>query len=166
MSRAKSRFAIAAVVLSLGAWWLWPSSSCKNSVAPAGGDFDIMADRVWIDHIPTTERDKIDVFVIFADPTFGVFTTSSAYEGDWAAFEWQLNKGLELTMLQADTKHKVHPKIMSGAACAPFDYCMKLKGAPRGSKRYGSMEDWVINSQSDFDVRETISELVASEAAK
>lgn len=163
MSRPRTRNALlAALALVLAAWWLWPSQDNK-SVAPSGGDFDVLANRIWIDHIPTNERDKINVFILFDDPTFGGFSKSSAYEGDWAAFEWSLDKGLVLHMMQADTKHRVRPKITSGASCAPFDHCLKLKGTPRGPKKYGSMEDWVVNGQSEFDVRDTIKALVDQE---
>ena len=163
MSRRKSRsalFALLAVVLT--AWWFWPSSECKN-VMPAGGDFDTLAIRIWIDHIPANERDKINVFLLLDDPTIGVFSKSSAYEGDWSSFEWSLDKGLVLTMLQAGTKHRVHPKVASGAVCAPFDHCLKLKGAPLGAKKYGSMEDWVLDGQQNLDVRDIVTELLANE---
>ena len=30
--------------------------------------------------------------------------------------------------------------------CDPFDMCMKVKGAPRGAKKYFSMDDWIIES--------------------
>ena len=158
---SKTRTALlAALTLVLAAWWLWPSQA-NNSIDTSGGDFDTLANRIWIDHIPTNERDKINVFILFDDPTFGGFSKSSAYEGDWANFEWSLDQGLVFHMLQADKKHRVHPKIASGAACAPFDHCLTLKGAPRGPKKYGSMEDWVVNAQAEFDVRETIAALLA-----
>tara|TARA_R110002096_G_scaffold408075_3_gene607078 strand:- start:57405 stop:57893 length:489 start_codon:yes stop_codon:yes gene_type:complete len=159
MPKPKTRNALlVALALVLAAWWFWPSPEEAND---NGGNFDVLANRIWIDHIPTNERDKISVFILFDDPTFGGFSTSSAFEGDWTAFEWSLDKGLKIHMLQADKKHHLKPKIASGAACAPFDHCLTLKGAPRGPKKYGSMEDWVVNGQAEFDVRETIAALLA-----
>ncbi len=149
---------LATFTVALAAWWLWPSS-CEKANAPAGGDFETLANRIWIDHMPTTERDKVDVFIMLDDPTLGMFSTSSAYEGDWAGFEWRLDKGLVFTMLQADKKHRVSPKLTTGK-CAPFDHCLKLKGAPRGSKTYVSMDDWVVNGKSELDARAIVSELL------
>lgn len=157
---------LVSLALVIAAWWLWPSSTestASEDAKSAGGDFDVLANRVWIDHMPTSERDKINVFVLFDEPTFGVFSESSSFEGNWGAFEWSLDKGLVLHMLQEGSKHRVHPKVASGAACAPFDYCLKLKGAPRGPKKYISMEEWVVNGQEQFDVRSTISELLLSQ---
>ncbi|MCP4448428.1 MAG: hypothetical protein GY811_24260 [Myxococcales bacterium] len=153
---------VAALVAVFAIWWMWPSSQSKTSSAQ-GGDFDTLANRIWIDHIPADERDKIDLFILLDDPTIGAFTKSSAYEGDWAAFEWSIEKGLVISMLQAQTKHRMHPKVARGATCAPFDYCMKLEGAPRGSKTYGSMEDWVVNDLESFDLRKTVLNLVAAD---
>jgi hypothetical protein len=139
----------------------WPGESTRTDTS-LGGDFAILSNRIWIDHMPTNERDKVDVFLLFDDPTFGGFSRSSAYEGDWTSFEWSLHKGLVLSMLQSQSKHKVHPKITGGASCLPFDYCLKLKGAPRGSKTYVSMKDWVVNGAQDFDVREALAGFVAT----
>lgn len=164
MPRRKTRNALlVSLAVVLAAWWLWPTSTESSSdedAKIAGGDFNVLANRVWIDHLPTSERDKINVFILFDDPTFGVFSESSSFEGNWAAFEWSLDKGLVIQMLQEGSKHRVHPAIASGAACAPFDHCLKLKGAPRGPKKYVSMEEWVVDGQQQFDVRSTISELL------
>jgi len=153
--------ATATLLATLCLLWLWPNASTKDDTI-RGGDFALLSNRIWIDHIPTHERDKVHVFVLFDDPTFGGFSTSSAYEGDWTSFEWSLEKGLVLSMLQSKSKHQVHPKLKSGAACAPFDHCMKLKGAPRGPKTYGSMEDWVVNDASEFDTRTVVANIVAA----
>lgn len=157
MRRSKvSRAILAVLIMVLAAWWLWPKGSCDKH-APTGGDFELLANRIWIDHIPTNEREKINVFLMLDEPTFGMFSKSSAYEGDWAAFEWSMEKGLVLKMLQNETKHRVNPKLATGARCAPFDHCLKLGGSPRGPKKYGSMEDWVINSADQFDARQFLS---------
>lgn len=139
------------------AWAFWPSSSLE--VEPNKGLDKVLVNRVWIDSIPTKERDKVDVFLMIDEGNFGVFSKSSAYEGDWSAFAWSMQKGLRLHMLQSDKTHKVRAEITSGARCAPFDYCLNIKGAPRGAKRYGSMEDWIITSDDEANPQELVQDL-------
>ncbi len=162
MFRAKTRNALLLSLAALtAAWWLWPSS-CETAPKSTGGDFSTLANRVWIDHMPTSERDKIDIFIMLDDPTLGMFSTSSSYEGDWAGFEWSLEKGLVLNMLQKNKSYRVRPKVSTGN-CAPFDFCMKIGGAPRGSKTYVSMDDWVINGADELDAKALVSELLAAD---
>ena len=142
------------------AWWVWPSHSETTDTTLRGGDFSILANRIWIDHIPTDERDKIHVFLLFDDPSFGFFSNTSSFEGTWAAFEWHLEKGLVLSILQNQTTHKVRPKISSDGHCVPFDYCLKLDGDPKGPGRYGSMEDWVVNSGQGVSAQQALAQFV------
>ena len=68
-------------------------------------------------------------------------------------------------MLQSDKSHKSRASITKGSPCAPFDYCMRLKGAPRGSKTYVSMEEWVIEPQSDFNPQQIVKTLAFDRGA-
>ena len=164
MTRA-IKIVVLVIIVMLVARWYW---SDRNQSQPeeeslSASDLSPLSDRIWIDHMPKTERDQVDLFVILEEPTIGAFSKSSAYAGDWASFEWEYEKGLRIEMLQSQTKHKIKAKVMKGEACAPFDYCLRLKGAPRGSKRYGSMEDWVIGSNELPDSRSIVREVLQSE---
>jgi hypothetical protein len=159
MTRTKKTPSLAIAILLLVAvagWMLWPSST---EVEPNKGVEKTLVNRLWIDSIPTKERDKVDVFLMLDEGNFGVFSKSSAYEGDWSAFAWSLENGLRLHMLQSGKTHKVQVKIWRGAVCAPFDYCMDIKGNPRGAKRYGSMEDWIITSEAEANPPQLVQEL-------
>lgn len=160
MSRA-IKYVVIFLLIVLVAWWYWCSDKESESQSQVTQieELEPLVDRLWIDHIPTTEREKVDLFLMLQEPTIGVFSKSSAYEGDWASFEWGLDGGLHLVMLQNEKKHKIKASILKGPGCAPFDYCMKLKGAPRGSKKYGSMEDWVINANELPDARTLMRDL-------
>lgn len=157
MNRSKI-FYVFLILAVLPAWWLWPGSDSNQSIETT--DLAPLADRVWIDHIPKNERDKVDVFVMLEEPAIGAFSRSSAYEGEWTSFEWNMRKGLHFRMLQTQKSHKVSATIIGGDKCAPFDYCLRLKGVPRASKRYYSMEDWVINAGEDHsDARALLEKL-------
>jgi hypothetical protein len=113
--------------------------------------------RVWIDEIPTSERHKINALVVADDPQIGLFQNTSFYEGDYSVFAWRAKADgvVKIEMLQSDKSHKL--KIKTGTKdCGRFDYCMTVKGAPRGAKKYYSMKDWVIegaHSPSDISAR-------------
>src|SRR5690606_30465077 len=95
--------------------------------------------------------DKFDIFVMLDEPAAGVFQNTSAYEGDYSAFEWSNpHRGddrYEITMLQQGKRLRLSIHV-ADEGCRGFDYCMKIKGAPRGASRYVSMKDWVIDSAS------------------
>lgn len=155
----RTKLSLSALALILLAWWLWPQSDSARESAQSADDLAPLANRIWIDHIPRNERDKVELFVMFEDPTVGGFSRSSAFEGDWTSFEWSLERGLRFHMLQAQKTHKVSAKITKGAQCAPFDYCLRLEGAPRAAKRYGSMEDWVITGGAEQNPRAMLDRL-------
>ncbi len=148
MSRSK-KIALSLVTLLILVWWFWPSSYGQGENELTAADMGPMVNRVWINHIPKTERDKIDVFVMIDDPSFGAFSHTSAFEGDWSSFEWSTDKKLHIRMLQSGKKHHISATIIKGPGCEPFDYCMRIKGTPRGAKKYVSMEEWVIEPAMD-----------------
>ena len=152
MSQRKSPVLPLLVLASLiAAIALWPSgdeAAQKDSQQIeilSTEDMSPLSNRIWIDRIPKDERTKIDVFLMFEEPTLGGFSRSSAYEGDWTTFEWEFSKGLHFHMLQSQKRHKITASVTKGASCKVFDYCLTIKGAPRGAKHYGSMEDWIID---------------------
>lgn len=142
---------VSTILLLATAWYCWPNSDDESTRVSDGAMEQLLVNRIWIDKIPTTERDKIDVFVMIDDPQIGAFSKSSSFEGEWAMFEWDLSEGFRLRMLQTDTNHKLKAMVMKDPKrCAPFDYCLKLRGAPKGVKKYGSMEDWIIPNHVDY----------------
>lgn len=130
--------------LVLGAVWLFGSSNDDDQDSLDGRNH--VVNRVWIDKVPENLRDKIDIFVAQADPQFGAFQRTSAYEGDYTVFQWSAgSKGaLSIDMLQTGKQYKLRAKV-SHDNCKQFDVCMTLKGAPRGATKYYSMKDWVID---------------------
>jgi len=139
----KKRAIVAVCAIAAGAWWYCGSDESAES-ADSG---PTLVDQVWIDQVPITEKDKVSVFAMLSEARIGIYNQSSAYEGEFSLFEFKQRKGkLLLTMLQTDKTHKLSYKI-SNKGCGPmFDYCLEVKGAPRGPVTYGTMRDWVIDS--------------------
>ncbi len=156
------------VVPALVAGYLWMGGD--DDERDGADEADAAADvtwhnRVWIDEIPTSERQKINWFLGIDDPQIGLFQKTSVYEGDYTVFAWRGKKAgvVEIEMLQSEKTHKLKVKT-STKDCGRFDYCMVVKGAPRGAKKYYSMKDWVIeDARSIAEMTTAARALVAAE---
>jgi hypothetical protein len=127
------------IVALLGVYWL--------RAEPASDD--IAFNRIWISHLPQNERDKMSLFAIIADDKVGVFQEASAFQGNYDIFTYSGGNGtINVTMLQENKKSKVSYTATKCDA-KNFDYCLEIKDAPRGPKRYYSQKDWVIDSTAD-----------------
>ena len=142
----RSNLLTMAVALGATAWLLWPGAG-DESHPPADGGAELLLDRVWIDRAPNAPTDKFNVFIALHESRGGSFVHTSAYEGNYSVFQWRkLDKGrMELVMLQPGETHHLRFQVAS-RNCRGFDYCMQLRGAPRGAELYYSMSDWVIES--------------------
>lgn len=123
-----------------------------RSDAPASKAASVtVTDRLWIDHIPRNDKDVIQVFVAITEEPVGVFQATSQWKGEFEFFRYEQH-GNEMRMLfpQTGTKDRVHA---TATECNRngMDYCLELKGASRGVKRYYSREGWEIGSVRDID---------------
>ena len=135
------------VAAGLGAWlWMGGDDESKKDAQ----DSVSLTDQIWIDKMPMREKDKVSVFAMISDANLGVFDKTSAYEGEFSLFKYRLRKGeATITMLQTDKRHKVSFKVSKGDCGRQFEYCLRVKGAPRGAKVYGTRSEWRIESGSD-----------------
>ncbi len=152
----RNKAALVGVVAVVAALWFARSGGDDEAAQDVRASDDAeLVNRFWISKVPQTAKEKIDVFVMLDEPHFGLFETTSAFEGDYTFFEWRRNdKGrIEIRMLQTDKGHKLAPNV-SRSGCGAFDLCMTVKGAPRGAKKYFSMDDWIIEPGSAGTVDE------------
>lgn len=153
------------VVAALVAAFVWTRGGDDEADKDGVDEIDNAGDvswhnRVWIDEIPTSERQKINWFLAIDDPQIGLFQKTSVYEGDFTLFSWRGKKEgvIEIEMLQTEKSHKLKVKT-SNKDCGRFDHCMAVKGAPRGAKKYYSMSDWVIDgatTPSELSAKSTL----------
>lgn len=144
----KTVLLIAAAGIAAGAWLFSGGDDEVATRADVGWE-----NRLWIDKLPSTPKEKINAMVAVDDPRIGVFQKTSAYEGDFTVFAWR-GDGDKVTieMLQTDSRHNLRMKVSDGDA-GPFDYALRVKGAPRGPKKYYSMKDWVVSGTIAHDRR-------------
>lgn len=111
----------------------------------------LVQDRAWLDHMPTNDRDSVNVFVALTQQPVGVFQAASFWRGQYEAFRYE-QKGDEIRILFPQTGNK-ETITVTAYECSDggFDYCLDVKGASHGPKRYYSREEWVIDSPAKMD---------------
>jgi hypothetical protein len=112
---------------------------------------ELVENRLWIDHMPRSERDTIQVFLTLGDEGIGTFQQTSAWKGSYELFEYEGHAG-ELRIIYPQTGERDTVKAKA-TKCREngFDYCLEMAGGSRGVKRYYSMKDWEIGSMRDLD---------------
>lgn len=111
----------------------------------------ILVNRLWVDHVPEKETDAFDIFAVLTRRPVGVFQHGSLWEGEWAMFEWQMkgeNKDLHIRFPQSGQTATIE-WVIQDSRKAPFDYCLTLRGNPRGPEKWYSRKEWVIGSLSE-----------------
>ena len=110
---------------------------------------DIAFNRIWLSHLPQHERDKFSLIAFINDDKIGVFQEASAFQGNHDIFTYSGKGGaLTITMLQEGKKANVS-YTATKCEVKNFDYCLEIKGSPRGPVRYYSQKDWVIDSTAE-----------------
>jgi hypothetical protein len=117
-----------------------------SSSGPAPADSEqLVLDRLWIDHIPKTETDTVQVFVAITEEPFGAFQAASQWRGAYELFTYERGKD-ELRITYPQTRERETVKAV-GRRCdeGSMDYCLELKGASRGVKKYYSRKGWELD---------------------
>ena len=143
----KAVLLVIAVVVAVVSLWSW-----KHAARP--GENRLVADRIWIDHIPRSERDTIRVFAMVSEHSIGVFQATSQWRGAYEAFRYEAGGGeLRLVFPQTGDRETVRAKARRCDE-GGMDFCLELDGASRGVKRYYSREGWEIRGARDLDAIE------------
>ena len=134
---------LAVLALAGATWHYWPTR---------GEQQDLLVDRMWVSERTTDPRHKISAVVFFSEESkvgdeIGLFVETSIYQGDYDAFKYGLEEQkLSLTMMQSNKKVKATYQATRCKEERDFDYCLELKGAPRGTTKYYSKKGMEIGS--------------------
>ncbi len=111
----------------------------------------LVANRIWIDHVPRNERDMIRVFAAVSEHSVSVFQATSQWRGAFDAFRYEASAGeLRLVFPQTGDRETVRAQARRCRE-GGMDFCLELDGASRGVKRYYSREGWEIGGGHDLD---------------
>jgi hypothetical protein len=142
------KLAIIAVVVVCGLVG-WRLVHRSPAAVPADSRSELITDRIWIDHVPRSERDTIHVFAALSGEAMGVFQTASAWQGQYEGFRFE-SQGSELRVVFPQSGKRERIKAIARECDEHgMDYCLELKGSSHGVKRYYSHEGWEIGSLAD-----------------
>lgn len=109
-------------------------------------------DRIWIDHLPKTESDTINIFAAITQEPMGIFQATSQWKGNFELFVYEAH-GDTIRAVYPQDRSKEELKV-SARTCSDMrdmDYCLEIKGASRGPKKYYSRKGWEIDAASTPD---------------
>jgi hypothetical protein len=136
------------IVVSVAVLSIW---SWRRGGEPSATANRLLADRIWIDHVPRSDKDTINVFAAISEHSVGVFQATSQWRGGFEVFRYEANGAdLRLVYPQTGEREAVRAKAKR---CSEhqMDFCLEIDGASRGVKKYYSREGWEIGQGRDLD---------------
>jgi hypothetical protein len=106
---------------------------------------NVLVDRLWIDHVPSSEREPFNFLALLSEDKVGVFQNATAFRGSYELFRFS---GGSWTYPQTGEVDKPAWRVRRCDERG-MDFCMEISGNSRGVHRYYSRKDWVIKSLAD-----------------
>jgi hypothetical protein len=135
------------ILLLLVAYFVWRSWRRDGAMAPADRGQSVVFNRMWVDHLPASETDRLQIFAAVTDEPLGIFDARSAWTGQWEQFRYEPRGDgqLELFYPQSKTKQRVSYRAWKCNEQRDFDYCLELTGT-KGARKYYSQRGWEIGT--------------------
>ena len=123
-------------------WWRGPAAA-----ATADRGQELFYDRVWVDHLPTSQTDGFDLFAAVTEEPVGLFEHRSQWQGEWELFRHQPRGDGQIEVLFPSSKKKVRLSYRAWKCTEKkdFDFCLELSGG-KGPKKYYSQRGWEIGT--------------------
>lgn len=139
----KSVLLIIIVAVAVSAW-RW-----RHVDEPAADANRLIADRIWLDHIPRGERDTVQAFFVNGKDAIGLFAASSQWRGRYELFRYEGDGG-ELRIVYPQTGERETLRA-TARRCneREMDFCLEIDGASRGVKKYYSRKGWEVDGARD-----------------
>lgn len=146
MAKAGTKLVVVgiAAVTAWGAWTLGTRMFGDDDAAST----QHVVNQVWIERMPTGQRDQIHHLAIVDHPQgkVGIAGRSSSWRHFIEGFRWRL-EGHRLSLYFPQEEARANLKVRSydceGEAPAPFELCLELSQGER-SATYYSRRDWKI----------------------
>jgi len=157
------KLVLLAILGSVAVASLWSS---RPSREPAEAANRLLADRLWLDHLPRSDKDTVQIFAALSNGSLGVFQATSQWRGSHELFRYEAS-GSDLRVIYPQTGDREAVRATARRCTEKqMDFCLELEGASRGVKKYYSLEGWEIGQAHDLDaVRQRVEALRAELAA-
>lgn len=132
---------VVAVAVAVGRW--------RSTSEPAADPKRLIANRIWLDHIPRSDKDTVQAFFANSKEAVGVFAASSQWRGSYELFRYEAHGGeLRVVYPQTGEREGVRAKARRCTEQG-MDFCLELEGTSRGVKKYYSREGWEVDTARD-----------------
>jgi hypothetical protein len=106
----------------------------------------LVLDRIWVDQLPTKPTDVANAFAVLTEQPVGAFYSGSQWKASFEIFNYKAS-GNELRIVYPQSNDSEKVKVRAWACSKRgMDYCLELKGASRGVKRYRSRRGMEIGA--------------------
>ena len=126
--------------------WRWWRGSGDAATADRGQS--LFYDRVWVDHLPTSQTDSFDIFAAVTEQPIGVFAAPSQWKGEWELFRYEPRGDGQLEAVFPASKGNKARMSYRAWKCnekKDFDFCLEISGG-KGPKKYYSQRGWEIGT--------------------
>jgi hypothetical protein len=122
--------------------WRWWNSGVAGTADRGEKTF---YNRLWVDHLPKSETDTVQIFATISDEPIGIFQSTSSWKGAFELFRYEQAGDGNAVFFYPQTKEKERVAYRA-TACSEkgFDFCMELQ-ASRGARRYYSQRGWELS---------------------
>jgi hypothetical protein len=138
---------IAVVVLVVAVYGVY-----RWQQAPTDGPKrNLVYNRMWIDHMPTSERDPFHLFGAFKPYSQGGFAVETRWHGEVERFRFEA-EGDELRAVFPWKGDRETIRVRA-YRCEEndMDFCLEMTGSKRGTQKYYSRTGWERGSVEDVD---------------
>jgi hypothetical protein len=106
----------------------------------------LVLDRIWVDQLPRKPTDVVNAFAAVTQQPMGIFHSGSQWKASFEIFTYTYKgSGNELRIVYPQSNEDEKVKVRAWACRERgMDYCLELKGASRGVKRYRSRKGMEI----------------------
>lgn len=143
----KALLVVALISTASYATYKWTRTAPEPTVAKITA-----LDRIWIDHLPKTESDTINIFAAITEEPMGVFQATSMWKGNFELFVYEAHGDtIRATYPQDRSREELKVSATECSEVRDMDYCLEIKGASRGPKKYYSRKGWEIDTASSVE---------------
>jgi hypothetical protein len=148
MTKTKLVALVVAAATTVGVWHAYRGDDTTVESRTAE-EQQLVFDRIWIDHLPKTETDKVQIFILLGDNELGIFQQVSMWTGGYELFQYERDQAtIRAEYPQTGEHESFRVKASTCHDVDQMDYCLDIKGASRGVAHYYSAKGWEIGAGS------------------
>jgi hypothetical protein len=130
------------VIVAHPAWRWWQ----RRDGATADRGQTLVFDRLWVDHLPTSQIEMVQSFVAVTQESVGGFVKASQWKGEYELFRYEPRGDGQLELRFPQSREQQRVSYRAWKCNEPqFDFCLEMSGG-KGARKYFSQRGWEVRS--------------------